>query len=138
VSIYSLLAITFLFVHYFCKWEMGLQRYNNVINLMWANSSGALLIAVYSYSVLAAWLVFSLPWLDLFTFQKFTHFQDHDGIMTYFGLISGKQANTYFLVMFLNILGVKAALNIAEAALLLRGGRVKLIPMRFGMVWLRE
>lgn len=137
VSTYSVFAIMFLFVYYFCKWEMGIIRFNNVINLEFAGKKRTVLFAVYSYSVIFAWLALAAPWLDLFTFRWFTHFQDH-GIMTYFGLMEGKTADTYFLVMFLNILAVKAALNLGEAAMLFSNNRVKLVPTHLGMVWLRE
>lgn len=137
VSAYSVLAILLLVAHFYCKWQMGLRKYNEVINGALAGKKKTILFGIYSYSITIAWLVFALPFLDLVTFRWFTEFQDH-GILTYFGSLSDKTANFYFLLIFFNILGVKAALNLGEAALLLHKGRVRLIPTKFGMIWAQE
>ena len=83
------------------------------------------------------WFVLVLPWADLFTIQYFSHFKD-GGLESYFGWMTSREASMYFVLMFVNMLGAKAAMTLAELSGLLRQGRVRLIPHGWMLVWTRE
>lgn len=131
VSTYSLLAIALVVAFLVLKFMYGVRGVNQIINFL-AGSRNTLAIEIFSYSSLAAWFALVLPWMDLLTVQWFTRFQD-DGMVSYFGQMKGRDVDIYFVVMFFNILGAKAAMTLAELARMLRKGRVLLIPR--GPLW---
>jgi|SRR3989344_1032212 len=138
VSIYSVLAVAILVALLYTKHVYGVRGLNNKVNEKFAGKKFVAVFEVYSYVVLAAWVAIALPWLDLFTFGYSTKFSEH-GIITYFGQFEGRQADMYFLGMFLNILAVKAAMNLVDLAHILKRGRVIILqPTKMFMLWKPE
>ena len=137
ISAYSLLAVALL-VTYFCmKRVYGITGSTEVINRKFAGTRKIVAFEIYSYISLTVWFALVLPWADLFTFQWFSHVEMH-GLWTYFGWMTSHEASIYFVVMFFNILGAKAAMTLAELAGLLRKGRVRMAPHGFFFVWMPE
>ena len=135
-STYSVLAVILLITYFYMKRAYGIAGSTEKINRL-AGTKKVVMFEIYSYASLAVWFALVLPWADLFTFQKFSHFQD-GGLQTYFGWMTSHDASIYFVVMFMNILGAKAAMTLAELAGLLRKGRVRMVPHGFFLVWMPE
>ena len=135
-STYSLLAIVLLITHFYLKHAYGIAGSTEKINTL-AGTKKVVAFEIYSYLSLIAWFALVLPWADLFTVQYFSHFKD-GGLETYFGWMTSHEASIYFVVMFMNILGAKAAMTLAELAGLLRKGRVRMVPHGFFFVWMPE
>lgn len=134
-SIYSLLAVVILITSVYLKKVYGLTGLNQRVNKL-AKTKSVAIFEVYSWISIAIWLALALPWIDLFTANLFSSFKD-DGINTYFGWMSSKQAEVYFALMFMNILGVKAALKFTEISPMLRRGHVHLVRHVWGaLVWI--
>lgn len=134
-SIYSLLAVLILFVSVYLKKVYGLTGFNQQVNRL-AKTKTIVVFEVYSWVSMVIWFALALPWVDLFTANLSSSFKD-DGINTYFGWMSSKQAGIYFVLMFMNILGVKAALKFTEITAMLRRGRVHLVRPAWGaLVWM--
>lgn len=131
-SAYSVFAICFLITHLYMKRTYGLPAYNEKINKL-AKTKTIVVFEIYSYLSCAIWLALVLPWVDLFTFHFVSNFKD-DRVITYFGSMTYHQADIAFIVAFFNILGVKAAMNLAEVADILRRGRVRMIQIPRGMM----
>ena len=135
-SLYTVLAVVVLVAHLYLKHVYGVRGSAEVVNKL-AGTKKIVVFEIYSYLSLAVWFALVLPWVDLFTFQKFSHFAE-GGLQTYFGFMTSKQADMFFVVMFMNILGAKAAMTLAELAGLLRRGRVQCIPHGWFLVWKPE
>lgn len=131
-SIYSVFAIVFLIHLLVYKKRFGVEALASKAN-EFARTKTIVAFEAYSYISLAVWLALVLPWVDLFTVQLTTSFKD-GGVVTYFGWMSSKEAGTYFVVVFLNILGVKGGLNLIDIAGMLRRGRVRLLQIPHGML----
>ncbi len=131
ISGYSLLVAALLIIHWYLRNAHGIVGSTEVINKL-AGTRKIVAFEVYSYFSLAVWVVLVLPWVDLLTFQWFSHFKD-DGIKTYFGWMTSREGSIYFLAVLLNILGAKGAMTLAELAGLLRKGRVCMVPR--GIFW---
>lgn len=134
-SLYSMLAAILLVTYFYMKHVYGIQGSTKIIN-QFAGTKKIVVFELYSYLSLVVWFAFALPWVDLFTFQWFSHFEN-EGLRTYFGWMTDHEASIYFVVMFFNILGAKAAMTLAELAGLLRKGRVRMVPHGIFFVWMR-
>ena len=135
-SLNSVLAIVILIASMWIRHTRGNAGLSAQVNKI-ARTKKAVVFEIYSYASLAVWFALVLPWADLFTFQKFSHFQD-GGLQPCFGGMTSHDASIYFVVMLMNILGAKAAMTLAELAGLLRKGRVRMVPHGFFLVWMPE
>ena len=135
ISIYSVLAVTLLVTYFYMKHACGIAGATEKVNML-AGSKKIVMFEIYSYISLIVWFALALPWVDLFMFQWFSHLEN-DGLRTYFGWMTDREASIYFVVMFLNILGAKAAMTLAELAAMLRKGRVRMVPHGIFFVWMR-
>ncbi len=134
-STYSMLAIVILISTVYLKKVHGLDGFNRQVNTL-AKSKTIVVFEVYSWFSIVVWVTLALPWVDLFTANYMSGFKS-GGVTTYFGWMSSKQAGAYFVLMFMNILGVKAAMKLTEIAAMLRRGRVHLVRPAWGaMVWM--
>ncbi|HEU0050785.1 MAG TPA: hypothetical protein VFQ60_01885 [Patescibacteria group bacterium] len=136
-TVYSTLAIILLITYYLLKHVYGIMGSTEIINRKFARTRKITAFEVYSYFSLAVWFVLALPWIDLFTVQWSSRFEN-DGLRSYFGWMTSGEATLYFAVVFFNILGAKASLTLAELAGLLRKGRVQMIPRGLFHVWMPE
>ena len=136
-TLYSALAVVLLITYFYMKRVHGIAGSTETINQKFAGTKKVVAFEIYSYLSLAVWFALVLPWADLFTFQWFSHFEN-DGLQTYFGWMTSHDASVYFVVMFMNILGAKAAMTLAELAGMLRKGRVRMVPQGFFFVWMLE
>lgn len=134
-TLYSALAVILLITYFLMKRVYGILGSTERINTL-ARTKKVVAFEFYSYLSLVIWFALALPWVDLFTFQWFSHFEN-DGLRTYFGWMSDHEVSIYFVVMFLNILGAKAAMTLAELAAMLRKGRVRMVPHGIFFVWMR-
>ena len=131
-SIYSVLAIVILISNIYIKKVYGLSDFNRRVNGL-AKSKQIVVFEVYSWCSMFVWFTLALPWIDIFTFNYSSSFKD-GGLYTYFGWMSSEQAGMYFILLFINILGVKAALSITQITRMLRRGRVYLVRSAWGAV----
>lgn len=136
-SLYSALAIILVITYFTMKRVRGIAGSTEIINQKFAGTKKIVAFEIYSYLMLAVWFALALPWVDLFTVQWFSHFQN-DGLQTYFGWMTSHDAGVYFVIMFMNFLGAKAAMTLAELAGLLRNGRVRMVPHGMFFVWMPE
>lgn len=133
-TLYSTLAVILLLAYFSMKHMYGIAGATERINTL-AGTQKVVAFEIYSYLSLAVWFALALPWVDLFTFQWFTHFENH-GLRSYFGWMTDHEVSVYFMVTSMNILGVKAAITLAELAGLLCKGPVLMIPRGPFLVWM--
>ncbi len=120
ISSYSVFAIIMVLSFFFMKDKMVL-----ILN-KYAGSKKIILFEVYSWGIIMSWLFLTLPLFDLIIFQKFSYLEQI-GLNTVFGQMSILEVNLWYGIVFLNILGVKAAFSFSEIASMLRKGRIRVI-----------
>ncbi len=135
-SINSFLAVILLLTFYYLKLRYGIQGMTERVNRL-AGTRAIALVQIYAYLSVVVWIALALPWIDLITIQKLSQFKD-GGMDSYLGWMTSRQASIYFVLMFFNILGAKAALPVAELASLLRRGRVRMMKWGIFFVWKPE
>ncbi len=135
-SINSLLAVALLLSFYYLKLRHGIDGMTEKVNKL-AGTRAIILVQIYAYFSMLVWVALALPWIDFITIQKISQYKD-GGMESYLGWMNNKQATIYFALMFLNIIGAKAALPVSELANLLRKGRVQMIEWGLFFVWKPE
>ena len=130
VTAYSLFAIVFMIASLYVEFRFGIDKFAKIVNERYAKKKALIIFEIFSWLVVVVWLVLGLTFVDLTTFQFFTHFEG-SGVSTLLGSMDSRKFDVYFLVMFFNILGVKAAWLFAQVAHILRKGYVRLIKRGF-------
>ena len=71
---------------------------------------------IYSYTFLAAWLLFAAPLIDMFIGTNWISSSSFTELTSYLGTLSGEQFNYYFITVFFTSVGAKGFLVVKRMA----------------------
>lgn len=135
-SLYSLVTIALLGLQIYLKWKLGLAGFVVKINTL-AGTKTVTLFKFYSYVSLVACAALVLPWFDLFTIEWINQ-HENGGFRTYFGWMTSHEADIYFVIALMNIIGIKGGMKVIELTRALEKGPLWVFQHAFLEFWVAK
>jgi len=135
VIIYSIAVIVLVMGYHRIKRRRGISGVAETINRNFVGRQAPIVaFEIFSFVSIMAWF-----WLALQGVWSMVHYTIGDGgFKTYFGWVTSRQAEIYFLIVLFGGASMKAAISLIELAGLIRKGRVSVTVKKGFYVWESE
>jgi hypothetical protein len=136
ISLFTILAIVYAPVMWFIQRRGDINALEDFVNRRFNDRKLIGIFQIAAYAAVIAWIMVAFPVIDFTTFGFVTTLDD-TALHTLLGDVPRKLGDFYILAMFMNILGAKAALKMAELAGVLKTGPVEIRKIGIFLIWSR-